>query len=200
MVLLGGAITGNRLRTALARDLVGLGLGLGMLAVATADRALKDHDYASEPDPESVENWTECANLLRYLADVFGPLRSSGGREQRPKALVGCAPDWRRPPHGDGRANRPGYSGYGSDHGSLPGGVVSAHAGVARCAVGCPRRRRCEGIRHCCRCPNYPQVALARPRQARQRNDKIRAMECFRNIALRNYCSYCRWRWGRRSC
>lgn len=73
-VLLGGATTGNRLRTALARDLAGRGVDLGMLVAATADRALSDHEYASDPD--SVGDRTEWANLLRYLADVFGPLRA----------------------------------------------------------------------------------------------------------------------------
>ncbi len=73
-VLLGGATTGNRLRTALTRDLVGAGVDLGMLVVATADRALSDHEHASDPD--SVADRTEWANLLRYLADVFGPLRA----------------------------------------------------------------------------------------------------------------------------
>lgn len=73
-VLLGGATTGNRLRTALAQDLAGRGVDLGMLVAATAERALSDHEHGSDPD--SVPDRTEWANLLRYLADVFGPLRS----------------------------------------------------------------------------------------------------------------------------
>jgi len=72
-VLLGGATTGNRLRTGLARDLAGRGVHLGMLVAATAERALSDHERGSDPD--SVPDRTEWANLLRYLADVFGPLR-----------------------------------------------------------------------------------------------------------------------------
>lgn len=71
-VLLGGATTGNRLRTALARDLASRGTDLGMLVAATAERALSDHEHASDPD--SVADRTEWANLLRYLADAFGPL------------------------------------------------------------------------------------------------------------------------------
>lgn len=73
-VLLGGATTGNRLRTALARDLADRGVDLGMLVAATAERALSDHEHASDPD--SMEDRTEWANLLRYLADAFGPLQA----------------------------------------------------------------------------------------------------------------------------
>lgn len=72
-VLLGGATTGNRLRTALARDLASRGVDLGMLVAVTAERALSDHEHASDPD--SVADRTEWANLLRYLADAFGPLQ-----------------------------------------------------------------------------------------------------------------------------
>jgi hypothetical protein len=72
-VLLGGATTGNRFRTALARDLAGQGVNLGMLVAATADRALSDHEHGSDPD--SVRDRIEWVNLLRRLADAFGPLR-----------------------------------------------------------------------------------------------------------------------------
>jgi hypothetical protein len=71
---LGGATTGNRLRTALARDLESRGVDLGMLVAVTAERALSDHEHASDPD--SMEDRTEWANLLRYLADAFGPLHA----------------------------------------------------------------------------------------------------------------------------
>jgi hypothetical protein len=73
-VLLGGATTGNRLRTALVRDLACRGLDLGMLVAVTAERALSDHEHASDPD--SMADRTEWANLLRYLADAFGPLHA----------------------------------------------------------------------------------------------------------------------------
>ncbi len=73
-IVLGGATTGNRLRTALARDLTSRDVDLGMLVAVTAERALSDHEYASDPD--SVEDRTEWANLLRNLADAFGPLQS----------------------------------------------------------------------------------------------------------------------------
>jgi hypothetical protein len=73
-VLLGGATTGNRLRTALARDLESRGVDLGMLVAVTAERTLSDHEHASDPD--SMADRTEWANLLRYLADAFGPLQS----------------------------------------------------------------------------------------------------------------------------
>lgn len=74
MVLLGGATTGNRLRTTLARDLVSRGLDVGMLVAVTAERALSDHEHATDPD--SVADRTEWSNLLRHLADAFGPLRA----------------------------------------------------------------------------------------------------------------------------
>lgn len=74
-VLFGGATTGNRLRTALARDLVSRGVDLGMIVAVTAERALSDHEHATDPD--SVADRTEWSNLLRYLADSFGPLRIS---------------------------------------------------------------------------------------------------------------------------
>lgn len=73
-VLLGGATTGNRLRTALARDLASRGVDLGVLVAVTAERALSDHEHATDPD--SVADRTEWANLLRYLADAFGPLQA----------------------------------------------------------------------------------------------------------------------------
>lgn len=73
MVLLGGATTGNRLRTTLARDLVNRGLDVGTLVAVTAERALSDHEHTTDPD--SVADRTEWSNLLRYLADAFGPLR-----------------------------------------------------------------------------------------------------------------------------
>jgi hypothetical protein len=73
-VLLGGATTGNRLRTAHARDLVSRGADLGRLVAVTAERALSAHEQASDPD--SVADRTEWTNLLRYLADAFGPLQA----------------------------------------------------------------------------------------------------------------------------
>jgi len=72
-VLLGGATTGNRLRTALARDFISQGVDLGMLVAVTAERALSDHEYATDPD--SVGDRTEWSNVLRYLRNAFGPLR-----------------------------------------------------------------------------------------------------------------------------
>lgn len=72
-ILAGGATTGNRLRTALARDLLSRGVDLGILVAVTAERVLSDHEHATDPD--SVADRTEWSNLLRYLADAFGPLR-----------------------------------------------------------------------------------------------------------------------------
>ncbi|MGH3754990.1 MAG: hypothetical protein ACRDRP_20290 [Pseudonocardiaceae bacterium] len=45
-----------------------------MLVAVTAERALSDHENASDPD--SVADRTEWSNLLRYLADAFGPLQA----------------------------------------------------------------------------------------------------------------------------
>lgn len=73
-VLLGGATTGNRLRAALARDLLSRGVDLGMLVAVTAERALSDHEHATDPD--SVADRTEWSHLFRCLADAFGPLRA----------------------------------------------------------------------------------------------------------------------------
>lgn len=73
-VLLGGATTGNRLRTRFARDLTSRGIDLGMLVAVTAERALSDHERATDPD--SIQDRTEWSNLLRYVAEAFGPLRA----------------------------------------------------------------------------------------------------------------------------
>lgn len=73
-LLLGGATTGNRLRTELARDLLSEGVDLGMIVAVTAERPLSDHEHAT--DPESVADPTEWSNLLRHLNGAFGPLRT----------------------------------------------------------------------------------------------------------------------------
>ena len=84
-VVVGGATTGNRLRTALARDFMSRGMDLGMLVAVTAERALSDHEHATDPD--SVADRTEWSNLLRHLADAFGPFRvgaaATGGTGSR---------------------------------------------------------------------------------------------------------------------
>lgn len=72
-ILVGGATTGNRLRSALARDLANRGVDLGMLVAVTAERALSEHEHATDPD--SITDRTEWSNLLHYLDDAFGPLR-----------------------------------------------------------------------------------------------------------------------------
>lgn len=71
-ILLGGATTGNRLRSALARDLANRGVDLGMLVAVTAERVLSEHEHATDPD--STTDRTEWSNLLHYLDDAFGPL------------------------------------------------------------------------------------------------------------------------------
>ncbi len=72
-ILVGGAATGNRLRSALARDLANRGVDLGMLVAVTAERVLSEHEHVTDPD--SIRDRTEWSNLLRYLDVVFGPLR-----------------------------------------------------------------------------------------------------------------------------
>lgn len=77
-VLLGGATTGNRLRTALASDLMKQNIDLGILVAVTAERSLSSHEHITDPD--SVSDRTEWSNLLRNLASFFGPLRSGIAR------------------------------------------------------------------------------------------------------------------------
>lgn len=74
-ILAGGATAGNRLRTGLARDLLNRGVDLGALVAVTAERTLSNHEHATDPD--SVDDRTEWSNLLRHLANAFGPLRGS---------------------------------------------------------------------------------------------------------------------------
>jgi hypothetical protein len=81
-LLLGGATTGNRLRTRLARDLLSAGVDLGMIVAVTAERPLSTREHAT--DPESVKDPTEWSNLLRYLDGAFGPLRTGA-------TVTGCA-------------------------------------------------------------------------------------------------------------
>jgi hypothetical protein len=73
-VLLGGAATGNRLRTALAADLAARGVELGRLALVTAERPIGVREH--ETDPDSRQDRSEWENLLRHVTDTFGPLSS----------------------------------------------------------------------------------------------------------------------------
>jgi len=50
------------------------GVDLGMVVALTAERTLSDHEHATDPD--SVKDRTEWSDLLRCLADAFGPLRA----------------------------------------------------------------------------------------------------------------------------
>jgi hypothetical protein len=87
-VVLGGATTGNRLRAALAGEIIAAGTRVERIVGLSAERRLGDRERASEPD--SVNDATEWRNLLRYLADTFGtltpinqPSKSDGDRAWR---------------------------------------------------------------------------------------------------------------------
>lgn len=71
-VLLGGATTGNRLRTELAARLARSGVDIGLLALVTAARPIGAREH--ETDPDSRGDAWESENLLRRVDDAFGPL------------------------------------------------------------------------------------------------------------------------------
>jgi hypothetical protein len=73
-LLLGGATTGNRLRTQLAANLMQSGVTFAELVALTAARPLSPGELRSEPD--SANDTTEWQNLSRYLHRYFGPLQS----------------------------------------------------------------------------------------------------------------------------
>jgi hypothetical protein len=73
-LVLGGATTGNRLRSELAADLTRSGVTFAELVALTAARHLSPGELQSEPD--SANDTTEWQNLSRYLHRYFGPLQS----------------------------------------------------------------------------------------------------------------------------
>ena len=73
-LILGGATTGNRLRTEFAAHLVQSGVTFAELVGLTAVRPLGPDERAGEPD--SADDESEWQNLSRYLHERFGPLRS----------------------------------------------------------------------------------------------------------------------------
>jgi len=72
LIVLAGATTGNRLRTALARALLSRVRATDVVAVAS-DRPLTSSEHDSDPD--SRADRTEWRHLRRCLDDEFGPLR-----------------------------------------------------------------------------------------------------------------------------
>ncbi|HWC49889.1 MAG TPA: hypothetical protein VG448_13495 [Solirubrobacterales bacterium] len=73
-ILLGGTTIGNRLRTELAKRCAGEGAKLGVLVAASAERRIGDSERRS--DPGASRESEEWENLLRNVAEIFGPLKS----------------------------------------------------------------------------------------------------------------------------
>lgn len=71
-LLLGGATTGNRLRTQLLARAMRAGLDPGVVVAVTADRPLTAHERASDPD--SIADAAEWEHLLRCVGEQLGPL------------------------------------------------------------------------------------------------------------------------------
>jgi hypothetical protein len=71
-VILGGAATGNRLRTQLVRDLQARGVDVGTVVLLASNRPISPSEHAT--DPESADDTSEWMHLLRCVDDFFGPL------------------------------------------------------------------------------------------------------------------------------
>jgi hypothetical protein len=81
IVILGGATTGNALRSELAARVTRRVRG-GQLVGLASERALSDAEHLSDPD--SVEDHFEWTNLLRQIGRYFGPLTpAKGDRDER---------------------------------------------------------------------------------------------------------------------
>jgi hypothetical protein len=76
-VILGGATTGNRLRSELAKDCAASGTTLGPIVAAAAARPITEHER--ETDPDAAEETAEWENLLRNLDASFGSLSPEEG-------------------------------------------------------------------------------------------------------------------------
>jgi len=74
LVLLGGATTGNELRTALVKDLVDGGLRVEEICGLAADRTFSASERDEVLAQEGVD--TEWTHLRRCLATAFGPLEA----------------------------------------------------------------------------------------------------------------------------
>lgn len=76
VVVLGGATTGNELRTALIKDLVDGGLRVGEMCGLSAHRTFSGSERDEALAEDGVD--TEWKHLLRCLDAAFGPLESEG--------------------------------------------------------------------------------------------------------------------------
>jgi hypothetical protein len=101
-LLLGGATTGNRLRSKLAARLSADGVDLGLLALVSSDRPIGAREH--ESDPDSQQDATEWQHLLRAVAAELGPLErvaceeefhAPGVRRVRLLVAPGAAPNTR---------------------------------------------------------------------------------------------------------
>lgn len=88
-IVLGGAATGNRLRTELAEALAEDGVALGSVTMLTAARSIGPREH--ETDPDSADDTFEWRNLLRHAERVFGPLQEIGDVDGPVRQMV--APD-----------------------------------------------------------------------------------------------------------
>ncbi len=81
IVILGGATTGNALRSELAARVARRVRGWQLVGLAS-ERALSDAERLSDPD--SVEDHYEWTNLLRQIGRYFGPLTPANGDRDEP--------------------------------------------------------------------------------------------------------------------
>ena len=72
-ILLGGTTIGNHLRTGLANRCAEEGTQIGVLVAASAERHISDSEHRS--DPGAVGESDEWENLLRNVAEIFGPVK-----------------------------------------------------------------------------------------------------------------------------
>jgi hypothetical protein len=71
LLLLGGTVTGNRLRTALTARILASSVRPSTLAVISADRPLTEQEREGDPPPTA----TEWQDALQHVDDALGPLR-----------------------------------------------------------------------------------------------------------------------------
>jgi hypothetical protein len=76
VIVLGGATTGNRLRTELVRDVLGT-VETDLLVALASDRRISRSELIDEPD--SAADGTEWQNLLRYFDQRFDLVTSEHG-------------------------------------------------------------------------------------------------------------------------
>jgi len=72
LLMLGGTVTGNRLRTALTARLLASGVHPGTLAIISADRPLTKQELEGDPAPTAATEWQDA---LQHVDDALGRLR-----------------------------------------------------------------------------------------------------------------------------